>query len=101
MEAAGQGDVDRTRRTRACGGPAAGQARGRYVVGDTARAARLQLEAIPLCNALFCEVNPIPVKMGISYLGFGECHMRLPLTNLEPAHCEQLKTAMKDYGLNV
>ena len=69
--------------------------------GDTARAARLQLEAIPLCNALFCEVNPIPVKMGISYLGFGECHMRLPLTNLEPAHCEQLKTAMKDYGLNV
>ena len=68
---------------------------------DIETATRLQLKAIPLCGALFCEVNPIPVKMGISYLGFGECHMRLPLTNLEPAHCEQLKTAMKEYGLNV
>lgn len=68
---------------------------------DTEKAAQLQLAAIPLCNALFCEVNPIPVKMGISYLGFGECHLRLPLTNLEPAHCEQLKQAMKDYGLKV
>ena len=72
-----------------------------FMDGDTARAAKLQLDAIPLCNALFCEVNPIPVKMGISYLGFGDCHMRLPLTNLEEAHCTQLKQAMKDYGLPV
>ena len=72
-----------------------------FTDGDIKKATALQLAAIPLCNALFCEVNPIPVKMGISYLGFGTCHMRLPLTELEPAHCTQLKQAMKDYGLPV
>ncbi len=72
-----------------------------FFEGNVEDAAQKQLDAIPLCNALFSEVNPIPVKKALSYLGFGESHLRLPLTDLEPAHCEQLKKAMKDYGLPV
>lgn len=67
--------------------------------GDTAKAAKLQTEAIELIDALFCEVNPIPVKKAVSLLGYNAGVLRLPLTEMEPDHVETLKKAMKNYGL--
>ena len=54
--------------------------------GDFTSAAKLQLELMPAVDALFSEVNPIPVKYAASRLGFGDGSVRLPLTPLEPAH---------------
>ena len=67
--------------------------------GDTAQAAKLQCQAIELVDALFCEVNPIPVKKAVSLLGYNAGPLRLPLTEMEPEHVEVLKKAMKNYGL--
>ena len=63
--------------------------------GDTAKARELQLEILPLCDALFCEVNPIPVKYAMNVLGWeaGEC--RLPLVEPSDAHKEQLEQALQ------
>ena len=69
------------------------------LTGDVKKAAKLQLEALPLIDALFCEVNPIPVKAALNLMGFKVGDMRMPLTNLEPAHVELLKKTMKDYGV--
>ena len=67
--------------------------------GDTAKARELQLEMLPLCDALFCEVNPIPVKYAMNVLGWeaGEC--RLPLVEPGDAHNEQIERALQDAGL--
>ena len=67
--------------------------------GDTAKARELQLEMLPLCDALFCEVNPIPVKYAMNVLGWeaGEC--RLPLVEPGDAHKEQIERALQDAGL--
>lgn len=51
-----------------------------FLDGRVAEARRLQLELLPLVNALFCEVNPIPAKAAVSAMGFGENYLRLPLT---------------------
>lgn len=67
--------------------------------GDTAKAAKLQCQAIELIDALFCEVNPIPVKKAVSLLGYNAGPLRLPLTEMEPDHVEVLKKAMTNYGL--
>lgn len=67
--------------------------------GDFKKAAKLQLEALPLCDALFCEVNPIPVKTGMNLLGFEVGGMRMPLTTMEEANQKILAKAMRDYGL--
>ena len=67
--------------------------------GDTAKAAKLQCQAIELIDALFCEVNPIPVKKAVSLLGYNAGPLRLPLTDMEPEHVEVLKKAMKNYGI--
>ena len=66
---------------------------------DVAGSRALQLRAIPLIDALFSEVNPIPVKTALTYIGIKAGPLRAPLTELEPAHKEQLKAAMKDFGL--
>ena len=58
----------------------------------------MQLEAIPLINALFCEVNPIPVKARMNLMGKEVGPLRMPLTEMEPEHQEILKKAMKEYG---
>lgn len=73
----------------------------KFFAGDAAGACRLQLDAIPLCKALFCEVNPIPVKKAISYLGFGDGTLRLPLTEMSAAHAEELRAAMKGFGIEL
>ena len=71
----------------------------KYLSGDTAGSAKMQLDAIPLCNALFCEVNPIPVKAAMNLMGKEVGPLRAPLTEIEDAHKEVLRKAMTDFGL--
>ncbi len=66
--------------------------------GDYAKAAAMQLKSIPLVNALFCEVNPIPVKAALNMQGFNVGRPRLPLTEMEPAHKAVLEREMKAFG---
>lgn len=71
----------------------------KYLSGDIEGSCKMQLKALPLCNALFCEVNPIPVKAAMNLLG-KECGpLRGPLTEIEPQHKELLKKAMQEFGL--
>lgn len=70
-----------------------------YFAGDVKKSCKMQLEAIPLINALFCEVNPIPVKAAMNLMGKEVGPLRLPLTEMEPQNQERLKKAMQDYGL--
>lgn len=70
-----------------------------YLAGDVAKATKLQLDCIPLCGALFCEVNPIPVKAGLNLQGFQAGPPRLPLTEMEPQNQERLKAVMAEMGL--
>ena len=67
--------------------------------GDTAKAAKLQIEAIPLVGALFCEVNPIPVKKAIELQGRDTGVVRRPLTEMEPQYAERLKKEMQAYNV--
>ena len=60
---------------------------------------RMQLEALPLINALFCEVNPIPVKAALNLMGKEVGPMRLPLTTMEEQNQERLAKAMREYGI--
>jgi len=71
----------------------------KFLEGDFEEARRLQLKAIDLCHALFCEVNPIPVKKATELMGMTTGKVRLPLTEMEPANTEKLIKAMKDYGI--
>lgn len=71
----------------------------KYLAGDVAEATKMQLEAIELIDALFCEVNPIPVKMGLNLMGMGAGTLRLPLTDMEEANTAKLKAAMEAYGI--
>ena len=73
----------------------------RYFRGDTAGAAGLQLELVPLIDALFCEVNPIPVKAACAAMGFCENYLRLPLTPMEEANERKLLDLMRKAGLKV
>ena len=72
-----------------------------YLEGDVKRSCQLQLEAIDLIDALFCEVNPIPVKTALNLLGKEVGPLRAPMSPMEDAHVEQLKKAMRDYGIEV
>ncbi len=67
--------------------------------GDIKGAIDLQLKSIPLCNALFCEVNPIPVKAALNMMGFEVGPLRGPLTEMEDEHKIRLAKAMKDFGI--
>lgn len=67
--------------------------------GNIKKAAELQLKYIELVDALFCEVNPIPVKAAVSAMGFSENTLRLPLTCMEPENEEKLLAAMKKVGI--
>lgn len=70
-----------------------------YFAGDVKRSCELQLAAIPLVNALFCEVNPIPVKAALNLMGKEAGPLRMPLTQMEPENQERLLKAMKEYGI--
>lgn len=71
----------------------------KYLDGDAAGSCRMQLEAMELCNALFCEVNPIPVKKALELMGMIEGGLRMPLSEMEPANTQRLEKAMKKYGI--
>ena len=72
-----------------------------FFEGNIEAARKAQLDLIPLINALFCEVNPIPVKAAMAAMGFGENYLRLPLTPMEADHEEVLLSLMREQGLNV
>lgn len=71
----------------------------RYFTGDVEGSCKLQLEVMELCDALFCEVNPIPVKKALNLMGMEAGGLRLPLTEMEEGNAEKLKKAMQRFGL--
>ena len=73
----------------------------KFFAGDLAGARKMQLDFLPLINALFCEVNPIPVKAAMAAMGFCENYLRLPLTPMEETNRAKLIAAMNGMGLNV
>lgn len=73
----------------------------KFFDGDIESALKMQLDYLPLINALFCEVNPIPVKAAMAAMGFGEDYLRLPLTPMEDAHKQNMLALMRQQGLNV
>ena len=73
----------------------------KFFAGDVAGAAKMQLDLLPLINALFCEVNPIPVKAAMAAMGYCENSVRLPLTVMEKANEAKLLALMKEQGLNI
>ncbi|MQN01035.1 MAG: 4-hydroxy-tetrahydrodipicolinate synthase [Lachnospiraceae bacterium] len=70
-----------------------------FLAGDIEKSRKMQLKELPLVDALFCEVNPIPVKTAMNLMGKEVGPLRLPLCEMEPANLERLKKAMKDFGL--
>ena len=70
-----------------------------YMSGNTEAARRAQLDLLPLINALFCEVNPIPVKAAMAAMGYCDNYVRLPLTVMEDAHEQTLLALMREQGL--
>ena len=73
----------------------------KYLEGDHETALNMQLEALPLIDALFCEVNPIPVKAAMNLMGKEVGPLRAPLTVMEEAHQQKLAQAMKDFGIEL
>ena len=73
----------------------------RFFAGDVSGSAKIQLDLIELVNALFCEVNPIPVKAAVSAMGFCENYLRLPLTTMEKTNEAKLLELMRKEGLKV
>ncbi len=71
----------------------------KYFEGDVQASTQMQLDAIELIDALFCEVNPIPVKKALELMGICGGTLRLPLTEMEEANVAKLEKAMEDYGL--
>ena len=71
----------------------------KYLAGDVKESAKLQLKAIPLIDALFSEVNPIPVKKAMNLMGMEIGPLRMPLTEMTDANAEKLAKAMRDFGI--
>ena len=72
-----------------------------FFEGNIAESAKLQLQYLELIDALFCEVNPIPVKTATAAMGFGENYLRLPLTLMEKAHADNMFRLMKENGIKI
>lgn len=73
----------------------------KFFAGDIAGSRELQLKAIPLINALFSEVNPIPVKKAVSLMGMEAGRLRMPLTEMEEANAQKLAQAMRAFGIQL
>ena len=73
----------------------------KFFAGDVAGAMAMQMEYLPLINALFCEVNPIPAKAAMAAMGFCENYLRLPLVPMEEAHEAVLLECMRNAGVKV
>lgn len=72
-----------------------------FLDGDIETARNMQYKYHDLIDALFCEVNPIPVKAAMSAMGFCDNILRLPLTEMESSHAEKLYALMREQGINV
>jgi 4-hydroxy-tetrahydrodipicolinate synthase len=73
----------------------------KYLEGDVATAMKLQLGIKALNDALFCEVNPIPVKTAMNLLGYNVGELRLPLVDMSDKNLEYLKKTLVDYGFQL
>lgn len=71
----------------------------KFFDGDVEGSMKEQLRAIELCDALFCEVNPIPVKTAMNLMGKNVGPTHMPLSEMEPKNVEILKTALHNYGI--
>ena len=71
----------------------------RFFNGDVEGSADLQCRLMPLIKALFCEVNPIPVKKAEQLMGHCTGVLRRPLTEMEPEHAAVLEAEMKKFGI--
>lgn len=71
----------------------------KFLAGDVVGSCKMQLEAIELVEALFCEVNPIPVKHALNLMGMEAGPLRMPLSPMEPDNLERLRNAMTAYGI--
>ena len=71
------------------------------MAGDLPAANKLQDAMLPVIDQLFTEVNPIPAKAAANMIGLDAGLPRAPLTELEPAHKESLRAALRTFGLNV
>ena len=72
-----------------------------YLAGDVKKAAEIQLRALPLVDALFSEVNPIPVKKALNLMGMEVGSLRAPLTEMSEAKAQVLAKAMQDFGIKL
>ena len=70
-----------------------------YLNGNVEAARKLQMKVLPLVDALFCEVNPIPVKEAMNLMGKNVGPLRLPLCEMVPENRQRLEMAMKEYGI--
>ena len=71
----------------------------KYLDGDIVGSREIQLKLLPLINALFCEVNPIPVKKAVNLMGYNVGHLRMPLTEMEPDNTARLLREMNAVGI--
>lgn len=72
-----------------------------YLEGDVKKACELQLKVKPLNDALFCEVNPIPIKTAMNLLGLNAGKLRLPLTDMTEKNVEYMKKELVNFGFNI
>lgn len=73
----------------------------RFLQGDLEGSRQIQLDALPLIDALFSEVNPIPVKKAMNLMGMEVGPLRGPLTEMEDIHAQKLAKEMVDFGLRL
>lgn len=72
-----------------------------YLNGNREEALKMQIKALPLVEALFCEVNPIPVKAAMNLMGWNVGSLRAPLSEMEPENLKRLAKAMEDFGIKL
>ena len=71
----------------------------KYLDGDVKEASKMQLDVLDLIDALFCEVNPIPVKYALNLMGYNFGKPRMPLIELSDSNKEKLEEIMKKHNL--
>ncbi len=72
-----------------------------YFAGKNQEAVLLQERLLPLIDVMFCEVNPIPVKKAMEFIGFGKGTLRAPLTELEDEHQVEMRKILKNFGFKI
>jgi len=70
-----------------------------FAKGDITRAREIHYQLLPLFDALFCEVNPIPVKAALALMGLVQDDIRLPLTQITPPNRDRVQAVLKDMGV--